>query len=443
MSTNEITKAISILSDKTLRGSVEILDPNFDGDRKNLEMKYVDLVIKSGQKNFLSKLDDASTNKAVEALHITLKSSKEENLKSLEEALPNGIKPLLEAAEESLLHIFCKVLGLEEETSKTSKADMIKHIPDEIMLTGMEVFLHKLTPTVLKQHATEMKIDHQGSKEQLVERLMVYIFELEPLGNNTSTKNGDGKSSETKSKKKGSKKAAPEKKTTTTKKGSSSTEKKTTSTNEKRTTSNDKKKKEIEEKQENEIETKSKKRSRSPVTISPSKSPKSTKTSSPSKSTTTSKSTRSASPKRTSSPKRSTSPPPKRSSSPKKAVVEKKVSPKKKEKSSKASKEKFVADPISSIVKGKNDTANLLRDKYNLPDLEKYCQVNNLPHSGKKESIIKRIVDHLNGKAPVIKPSSNKKRKSPSSTKSKSEESSSKKSTKKTKDHYYYYYKSY
>jgi len=136
-----------------------------------------------------------------------------------------GIGGLIDKADEELLKNFCETLGLES----TDRVDMIKQIADEVMLTGMESFLNKLNLPVLKSHCMEMELLASGTKIQLVERLMVHIFELEPLEDekkkekSTSPdkkkdKSKVGKGKEKSGNKKKDKKETPEKEKTAEKK---------------------------------------------------------------------------------------------------------------------------------------------------------------------------------------------------------------------------------
>jgi len=139
--------------------------------------------------SFVVKLKDGDVKLSCKALGTS--DETKEALSAAAKAI--GISAFIEKADDSLLNSFCETLGLET----SSREEMMKQIADEVMLTGMESFLHKLTAPLLKSHCSEMSISQSGTKKELIERLMVHIFELEPLDNEKTkkTKKTKGKSS--------------------------------------------------------------------------------------------------------------------------------------------------------------------------------------------------------------------------------------------------------
>ncbi len=83
-----------------------------------------------------------------------------------------------------------------------------------------------------------------------------------------------------------------------------------------------------------------------------------------------------------------------RSASPEKK--EKKVATKgRSKKEKKKGKEKWVAPPLETIRKGKYDSFTSLYDNFNLPDLVRYTKSKQMKSSGNKKIVIKRIVRYL------------------------------------------------
>jgi len=188
------------------------------GDKEALLSRYQKKVLEVGVANFIKKLKSAEVKASCKALSVKTSSDNEETRNSLEEKVStDGINALIEAVDESTLKKFCSTLSLEPGV----RGEMIQQIADEVMLTGMESFLNKLPVGLLKSHCQELKLDTNGAKNDLVERLMVSIFELEPLNDDGHSKSKKKVSSEKKADK-----SDDEKQTTTSKRKSSSSPKK-------------------------------------------------------------------------------------------------------------------------------------------------------------------------------------------------------------------------
>ena len=66
-----------------------------------------------------------------------------------------------------------------------------------------------------------------------------------------------------------------------------------------------------------------------------------------------------------------------------------------KQKALKKGREKFVAPPLETIKIGGYDSRVTLYDNFNLPDLVKFCKQHNLKAHGKKNDLIKVILNYL------------------------------------------------
>lgn len=168
MSTQEIAKAFHNLDTNTLKSSLKVVEANSDGNKEAVEKKYQEAVLDVGLKGFISKLKAGYVPDACKALGIESGDKSENELrKNMEDAVSKtGIVGLCDKADDSLLKKFSETLGLET----AEREDMKKQIADEVMLTGMESFLNKLSLALLKAHAAEMKLTATGSKKDLVEK---------------------------------------------------------------------------------------------------------------------------------------------------------------------------------------------------------------------------------------------------------------------------------
>lgn len=173
--TEEIEKAVKGLKETTLKAALEHFKLPTYGNFDKLVKRYQKQVLHVGTKNFVNRLKDADAKASVKALNLKSEGNPKEVLK--EHLADEGINGLIEKVEESLLKKYAQTMGLDP----TEKRDMIQQIADEVMLTGMESFLCELPLDNLKAHCAELSLDVSGTKKELVERLMIYIFELEPL----------------------------------------------------------------------------------------------------------------------------------------------------------------------------------------------------------------------------------------------------------------------
>jgi len=209
MSTAEIAKAVQNLDAKTIQKALTAIGTEVEG--KDLVGSYQNAVLKTGIKNFVGKLSEKDLKAASKVLGLQEESKKEEGKAALEEGLlvGSGLNGLLTKANDDLLCTFCDTLGL----TKSEKTAMIKEIADEVMLTGMESFLNSLKLDILRPHCSELKLPTGGAKKDLVERLMVHIFELEPLEEGEKEKEKEAKKEPKKGKSKAPKKEKKGKKT--------------------------------------------------------------------------------------------------------------------------------------------------------------------------------------------------------------------------------------
>lgn len=167
MATQEIEKAISNLDEKTLRESLKMLEVDDSGDKSTLAKRYQECVLNVGVKNFIHKLKPKTVQQVCKALKLSEEGGEKEQRETLEKhAEKIGIEELVKNVDDDLLKKFCETLGLDT----TEREEMKKHIADEVMLTGTESLLNKLSKELLQFHASEMGLKSAGRKKDLVER---------------------------------------------------------------------------------------------------------------------------------------------------------------------------------------------------------------------------------------------------------------------------------
>jgi len=378
--TEEISKTIAQLRFETIRESLKFAKCKSQGAKPVLVKNYEGAVLDVGIEKFVSRLPDDVVATTAKLLNVepganqSLKDGLTENIQAA------GLSTVLGKSEEDLLKKFSSALGLEDETPEYAKK-----IEDEVMLIGMEGFLQNLNPELLRKHCVELNLTKSGSKNDLVERLMVHIFELEPLDTKKETtpapdKTTDKEKEEAKPKE-NKKRKAPEPKE---KKAGKKAKAVTGDDQVEATTAQRPKRSATKKKIDDEVDEKPSKRQKKEPT-------------------------------------------------PKKE----KPSPKEKKEKTAAKKEKgtrtpYVAPPLSTIVKGQYTAADL-HNKFNLTDLQKYSKQEGLKSSGQKKHLIKRIIAYLEtGKKD--EPQDSKKSSKTKSTKAKSGVGKKKPATKEDKE---------
>jgi len=334
MPSSEIEVALQRLKEETLKDILKHVNANCSDNKKEALIKeYTNSVLNFGLKTFVFKLTEEAIVSTCQLLNVT-KATKEELWRVISTL---GIHDLIEKAGDELLKHFCVTLGLDA----SSRKDMLNQIEDEIMLTGMEGFLSKLSMNLLQMHCSDMDLPTSGNKGELVDRVMVSTFDLEPLMTMCSTQNGNGLS------KLKEKDRDSERSNKNTSKRSSRPKRNGDEFNKGNEKLDKKKKKKL------------------------SSSPKATKTTATETSELSEITTNSTSSEDSVG----------RSPSSLKNVS--KV------------KERFVAPPLETIRIGGYDNYVKLYDNFNLPDLQRFCKLHELRSHGKKKDLIKSIVNFL------------------------------------------------
>jgi hypothetical protein len=346
MSTDEIAKTITLLNTETIKDALKQSGSKASGQKQQLVKHYETAVMDVGIEKFVERLNPEQIEMTAKLLSV--EKGENQTLKEalVEAAQSKGVDHLLGTSDMEMLRVFSTAMGLE---LSEDKKEMEKQIADEVMLTGMEGFLNKLNQAVLKKHCTELKLKATGVKKDLVERLMVHIFELEPLGEaekaekenkqkaaRIATQKEEKVKEEAKpkeTKKRQREEPKPEKEATEEKPAVEKREKRAT--------------KKKEEPQEEEVEEPKKKKEK--VTEN--------------------------------------------------GPVEKKPA-----------RQPYVAPPLETIVKGKYTAADL-HNLFNLTHLQEYCKKEGLPATGPKKKIIKRIDHYLETGEKEEKPKKKKQKK--------------------------------
>lgn len=371
MSTDEIAKTIALLKVNTIQDALKQAGSaaaNSKASKQDLIKLYETAVMDVGIEKFIHRVNEELVTKTAKLLGADAanqgRSAVIANVQSV------TIQSLLSQASLELLKDYGTEMGLE---TTNDKKEMEQSIADEAMLTGMEGFLHKLNPATLKRHCLELSLDGNGDKRDLVERLMVHIFELEPLNppsSAPSTKAEEEEEAKPKENKK--RKDAPEKGDTPGKKA-------------KKEKKEEKEGKKKDEAKENGEET-----------------PK--------------RSTRGRKAKVLSDDEES-------EEEKKEKTPKKNKTPSKEEDTPSKTRTPWQAPPLSTIVKGKYDYQGFY-DNFNLTDLQEYCRMNGLKGKGVKKDVIReilRFVETGEKTEEIKKKKRGRKAKTPTKTSSKSE----------------------
>jgi len=201
MPTDEIKNTLKHLTLATLEETLKSVHENAKGEKNVLTERYENAVLDTAIGEFLRKLKAKDTKTLCKIVGVDEKSDDTGALKDGCKRI--GINGLLDKTDDTMLETFCQLLSLETK----DKDDMKKQIEDEVILTGMEAFLTKLSVPILKKHCSELELGAAQNKKQLVDRLMVHMFQLEPIKDNSKTKKEDKeKDKETKTEKRKAKK---------------------------------------------------------------------------------------------------------------------------------------------------------------------------------------------------------------------------------------------
>jgi hypothetical protein len=167
------------LTPATIRESLKQTGYKSVGTKQKLVKTYEEAVNDIGIRIFGERLSEEQVKAVAKLLKVDAPGDNQTLLGAVVEKVQSEtIYKVLEKSDDVLFNQFLNVLGLETEPSDT-KILMIKQVADEVMLLGMEGFLNKLNPTLLKNYCTELKLPSTGEKSVLVDRIMEHMFELE------------------------------------------------------------------------------------------------------------------------------------------------------------------------------------------------------------------------------------------------------------------------
>jgi len=199
----EINKAVSKLDIDLVKKSLTLDYGDISGTDQEVIKKFENAVELTGIKEFMRSMDNTQMDSAVQSLSLTLddETQKRNVLETTIQEL--GLDAFFKRCDKPILMKFCENLGLQETKEKN---DMEEQLADEVILTGMKAFLNKLPLSILKSYCKRFELKTKGAKTQLVESLMVFIFELEPLGEAAGQASTNGDEASTPSKKEKEKK---------------------------------------------------------------------------------------------------------------------------------------------------------------------------------------------------------------------------------------------
>jgi len=183
---SEIATATKVLSTQTLGDVLKQFGKDSIGEKDTLLARYQSTVLNAGLENFLLKLSGENLKDTCKSFELKSNGTEKQLHKTLKQALSDkGINDLLSKVDLDLLKRYSTLLALDRTDNGE---ELKKQVSDELMLTGMESFLNKLTLALLKAHCSEMNLEFKSNaqKKELVDKLMVHIFELEPLPEDAS-----------------------------------------------------------------------------------------------------------------------------------------------------------------------------------------------------------------------------------------------------------------
>jgi len=178
--TRELEETVQKIDVEALKKSLEMNTGDSKGKKSAIVQGIGNKVLELGIQGFVKALQSKWVRDTWEVVkhHAADKAAKAPRKQDLAELiLQMGLEYFLQECNLDLLNHFSSVLLLEQST----KEGMVSQIADEIMLTGTNGFLHNLSVPLLKQWCQSLSVKTVGAKKVLSERLMVKIFDLEPL----------------------------------------------------------------------------------------------------------------------------------------------------------------------------------------------------------------------------------------------------------------------
>jgi len=182
MATKEIEDFINVFPKEFLSKCIQKIDKsqNSEKSKEDLTSTYQSIVLDIGINGLVDKLDSETHKISCVSVGLPESSSSDELAKKI---ASESVHNFLVNSNESLLKKLSIALRLDsgkEEDKDVEMETMKRQIEDEVMLTGMESFFRKLQEDLLKEHCKLAKLPEQGTIDELVDRLMVAIFNLEP-----------------------------------------------------------------------------------------------------------------------------------------------------------------------------------------------------------------------------------------------------------------------
>jgi hypothetical protein len=189
--TEEIVKLLKSVKEENINAAIQFLgvsDEECSTMDKEAKMKKFErlAVYKFGIGRLVTLLKDSFNHSLQEKVTLCANIDSNNFQTELLHHIENlGLVAFLKSALNvpdggTILNDICEMLGLP---NKNSSNDMIKSIADEIMLSGSEEMFSSLSPEVLRSFIEDLglKCDYPNAKEKLVDCIMVFAFELEPL----------------------------------------------------------------------------------------------------------------------------------------------------------------------------------------------------------------------------------------------------------------------
>eukprot|EP01114_Cavostelium_apophysatum_P023064 TRINITY_DN8576_c0_g1_i1.p1 TRINITY_DN8576_c0_g1~~TRINITY_DN8576_c0_g1_i1.p1 ORF type:complete len:424 (+),score=64.95 TRINITY_DN8576_c0_g1_i1:145-1416(+) len=179
----EITEAISKLSFNTMKAALlQFLIPGFEAlDLESLRSLYSLLPQLLGLNFVMDTISEEAIDMCCDLIG-PFDISLDKKTAVQNEFKTNGFLPTFIKADVELREILMTFFGLIH--GWTSPEDCVNLLFDEMVMLGLTAFFKRIPLGSLKEHCKEWELEYhdQVSEDDMIDKLMCYIFNLEPLG---------------------------------------------------------------------------------------------------------------------------------------------------------------------------------------------------------------------------------------------------------------------
>lgn len=181
--TKEISQALQNVNQQTIKKALKIAKTHAIGSSKVSAIHaFEDAVMRYGISELVAKMNRQLMKQTCKLLEI-------DNVrqKALADAIHRiGIVEFLaNKCDVMLLKEYSRILGLADELNQAfwekGSQEIEREIADEVMLQGAERFFRRMPTDLVKEFCRELGLELQGRIVDPVDKILCYIFDLEPL----------------------------------------------------------------------------------------------------------------------------------------------------------------------------------------------------------------------------------------------------------------------